>query len=850
MAEEKIEVVVVADDSGLNESLQRQAQNFVELAAEAKQTGKAIDNSLKPRNAQAYGAAVQANTKDLKNQNQQVTSNTRNLSRFNRVGGRGVSMLSRFSGVGGSAARSLGGLSVALGGTPFGAFTVLAGAATIAYSFFAEQLGSNNAEIIKKNEELEASILSLQSSLRTGFQEGKLIAIDLEVLKGLGEAEASLKRISVFNQNIGRSRVALGKDLNELSKLETQLANNSISDTTKRLEAEKRVLEIRKDRLDLANDISANQARIIKEELKQEQRRQQSSQARKKRAIEASKLFDSLIRSELEKRLKALDVAAKKRNEAGRENISKSIEGERSLAAFLKESNRILELDKAKVREEFRQAELKARRALESQLVIGEEAAAIKAAQNSAADRRAQINKNAKDEADKAELLRLNEAKLQSDLTNIRTKFADQRKQEGLKAEQEIFSIRSAAFEAQVMQEKAQLENELLLEKQGVEALKQTEEELTAFNKTQADKKLKQDLDFQIARLELAKKFNKELVSEETAALEAQIQLLKTRLKGVGTEVQAEAKSDSKAGGLFGLLGLTEDQAQTTAAIQGALQQATQAVSNAVAERVALLDQEINKRDESIDKLEGNLSDEIRLAELGKAANVKEVQDQIKQEKAAREKAAREKKEAAKAQFILDTALQTSNLVTAVSGLYSSLSSLPFGVGVALATALSGVMIGTFVASKVSAANAAGFAEGGQPEYGYTGNGSKYTKSTTLGARPYDYHKGEYIMPKTMVEEYGLNGVPVSGVGQVLASHFSDSTPSLKSTARKNKSINKSISNNNKSKALQLQNGVVNALNKQLPILQDIAAKPTAIVMPDGSTHVLTKGKIHIYKPK
>lgn len=844
MAEEKIEVVVVADDSGLNESLQRQAQNFEDLAAEAKQTGKAIDDSLKPRNAQAYGAAVQSNTKDLQNQGRQVTKNTRSLSKFNKAGGRGISMLSRFSGVGGRATQSLGGLGFALGGTPFGAFAVAASAATLAYSFFSEQLGVNNSEIIKKNEELESSVSSLRSSLRTGFQEGKLIAIDLEVLKGLSEAEASLKRIRVFEQNIGRSESGLIESLKEVNNLENTLANNSTNRTTKILEAEKRLIELRKERLDLANNISANEARIIKEELNQEQRRQQASKDRKKRAIEASKLFSSLIRDELEKRLKALDVAAEKREAAGKKNITNT----KQLNAFLLESQRVLELDKADLREKYRQAELKARRALESQLVQDEEAAAIKAAQNASEDRKVQIEKIGKDEADKAELLKLSETKLQSELTDITNKFSEQRKQEGLKKEQEIFSIRSAAFEAQVTQEKAQLENELLLEKQGVEAVKQTEEELTAFNESQNNRKLKQDLDFQIARLEIARKFNKELTSEETAALEAQIQLLKTRLKGVGSEVQAEVKSDSKAGGLFGLLGLTEDQAANTAAIQGALQQATQVVSDAVGERVALLDREINKRDENLDNLQTNLSNEIRLAELGKAANVKQVQDQINKEKAARDKAAREKKEAAKAQFVLDTALQAGNLTTAVSGLYSSLSSLPLGIGVALATALSGVMIGTFVASKAKAAQVAGFAEGGQ--YGYTGNGSKYTESKTLGDRPYNYHKGEYIMPKTMVEEYGLNGVPVSGVGQVLASHFSDSTPSLKATSRKNKSISKSIKNNSKSKALALQNGVVNALNKQLPILQDIAAKPTAIVMPDGSTHVLTKGKNHIYRPR
>ena len=97
------------------------------------------------------------------------------------------------------------------------------------------------------------------------------------------------------------------------------------------------------------------------------------------------------------------------------------------------------------------------------------------------------------------------------------------------------------------------------------------------------------------------------------------------------------------------------------------------------------------------------------------------MQEQLAEEKKALEKAEKEKEEAAKAQFILDTALQTSNLITAISGLYSSLSGLPFGIGVALATALSAVMIGSFIASKASAASAAGFAEGG-----FTGRGQKY----------------------------------------------------------------------------------------------------------------------------
>ena len=235
MAVENIQVEITADDSGFLESIEEMNSEALELDATAKDLNKSLDKAFQPRQVQSYQGALKGTTQELGKQERQVKKNSKGFSGFNKAGGRGISMLSRFTGVGGRATRSLGGLTFALGGSPFGAFALAASAATLAYSFFSEQLGGDTDAIIKKNKELEESILSLSNSLRTGFQEGKLIAIDLEVLKGLSKQEASLKRIQVFRQNIGRFEVARSKDFQELSKLEVRLANNTISDTTKKL---------------------------------------------------------------------------------------------------------------------------------------------------------------------------------------------------------------------------------------------------------------------------------------------------------------------------------------------------------------------------------------------------------------------------------------------------------------------------------------------------------------------------------------------------------------------------------------------------------------------------------------
>jgi hypothetical protein len=839
--EQEIKVVVVADDTGLLESFEDINEQMEATEESSKSLNQSLDNTFRPRETQGFSKSIDNSTVSLQKQEKQVKKNTRSISRFNRGAGRGISALSRFTGAGGRATRSLAGVGLALAGTPFGAFAIAASAASVAYSLFADKLGFNNDEIIKKNKELRDSITELEAGLRSAFQEGKLLAIDLE---DLSEAEKRLRKIAVFRENIGTEETAL-RELNaEQQRVENRLIDRSFESETERLELEKRVLELKKERQAVATTIANNEIKILQLEKEGEKAREDRAKKRAQREKDTQALFESLIRDELDKRIIALENQAKKREE----NAKKTIRDQDLLNKFLRDSEQVLGEDIAELRKSFRDAEIKARRELLSQLANDEEEAAKLGVQKAFEERQKAIQNLDVSDDERANLIKRNEIKLQQELTGITNEFAQKREDERLKKESDLFELRLASTEARIQADQALFEEAQERERQEFALQARTEEEITEFNKQQNDEKLKQDLEYQIKRLELTRQFNKQLTQEEKDALDAQISNLKVQIQGVGTEIK---KAKAEGGTLGDLIGLSSTAQQNSKAIQGALEQATQAISAAVAERIRLLDEEINKRNENIDSLEDDLDREIKLAELGKAANVAQLQDEIAQEKAARDKAEAEKKEAAKAQFALDTALQASNLITAISNLYSTLSGLPFGIGVALATALSAVLIGSFIATKAQAASAAGFAEGG-----YTGDGAKYQESTTLGGRPYKYHKGEYMIPADKVEEYGLEGVPVSDLDNVLGSHFGDPVPNYqgigKANRRINKRLEKSAENARNERLKAFSSGFSGALGEQNKILKAqldaLLNMPEVVQTGERETKVKKGNTTQIYK--
>ena len=693
--------------------------------------------------------------------------------------------------------------------------------------------------MIKKNKELAASIDELSGKFTDAFRGRQEAAIKANIA-GLTEEQKLRELIALEKGNLTDREVESIKLVKANNKLQNDAIDAAGKKDTKSLEAIKKALESEIKIQEVTSKIITSKSKIIGLNKAIADDAERAVAARRQAEIDTQRLLDSLIRDELAKKIAALEAAAKARDKQAKNTIK----NRKELNSFIVSSEKVLQEDIAKVTADFAAAQLKAKRALLAQFIIDEEKAAIFGAKTAAALRLAEIKKTATD-GELEDLLKQNEAKLQADLAEIQKQFAEKRKQEAITKEEEIFSIKQAAQEADLQRQIAELETQQEIDRQLFAATSKTEEEITAFKEAQDNEKLTAELNYQLARLKLIRDANKQITKEERAALDAQIIALETRLKGVGAKIQQTATDGvdkEKGTGLFGLLGIDANTQKDIQAVQGALEQVTAEVSKAVAARVALLQEEIDARAGRVESLQNDLANEIELNKIGKASNIAGLQEQLAAEKAALSKAEQEKKEAAEAQFAIDTALQASNLVTAISGLYSSLSGLPFGIGVALATALSAVLIGTFVASKAQAASAAGFKEGG-----YTGDGD-----ATAIAGP--VHKGEYVFDAENTKKFGLKGKTQEEAASIIASHNSD-LPRPSSNRRLNKGINKQIDSNNKSSINQMQrmynNGLLNALDEQHKTLKDIRDRPITIPLGDGKAMLRKKnGSIEIIKYK
>lgn len=214
-----------------------------------------------------------------------------------------------------------------------------------------------------------------------------------------------------------------------------------------------------------------------------------------------------------------------------------------------------------------------------------------------------------------------------------------------------------------------------------------------------------------------------------------------------GLNIEALPPSDAQIQSIkksFGFMGLNipvrtdmkQDDLDNISQAVGAIGDNIKSVLNdafdtAIAKNQALIDglnEQIKKQEELVQSQEDlqkrGLANDLA-SERKRLAELKKQQDQalVQQKKLQKEKMA------------IETAEQVSALITSAANIYMSLSPLgPIGIGIAVGTIAS--MIAAFATSKVLAAKAAGFAEGG-----YTGDGGKFEEAGTV-------HKGEFVMTK------------------------------------------------------------------------------------------------------
>jgi len=253
-------------------------------------------------------------------------------------------------------------------------------------------------------------------------------------------------------------------------------------------------------------------------------------------------------------------------------------------------------------------------------------------------------------------------------------------------------------------------------------------------NRLEYDLKLRtydEAYDFQMSEIELVKDTEQEKtrlrLQAERERLEKILALNKTGLRQL-SDVQLNTmrntldKIDSEIGkieqdqsfDIYRAVGLKLDDsqrqsiAQSTAFTVGQLQ-------SILASNIAITDQAIQKNSQAIASAQTRLDAELEKQEQGQVNNVQAARREVEIAKQKERDLLKEKRKAQKAQFLLDTAQQTSSLITASANIWKSMSPLgPWGIGLALASI--GTMFGSFVAAKVKArklSQSQEFADGG-----------------------------------------------------------------------------------------------------------------------------------------
>jgi len=255
-----------------------------------------------------------------------------------------------------------------------------------------------------------------------------------------------------------------------------------------------------------------------------------------------------------------------------------------------------------------------------------------------------------------------------------------------------------------------------------------------------------------------------------TVVLQAKKQVQELQ-KVLGQAVK-EAAATSQGVDWFKMLGLGELTEEQRAAVTDAAQKALDSISQITDFIIDQYQRQIDKKQEVIDQIDDSINDledqldkEKDLRDAGLANNVEAIQAELDEKKKAKEDEIKQQEELqakqaqiAKAQLVLDTIVQASNLITAATKIFSSLASIPF-VGIPLAIATIALMTGAFVAAKVKA-----FQLVNQQKQSFGGGGWIDGKPHSQGGKKYqavdgtgdvvELEGGEHVTRKSQAAKY------------------------------------------------------------------------------------------------
>ena len=294
-------------------------------------------------------------------------------------------------------------------------------------------------------------------------------------------------------------------------------------------------------------------------------------------------------------------------------------------------------------------------------------------------------------------------------------------------AEDEAAAKAKAAEEAVKAEEKRRAAEVDAAEKAYLDLLNH-EKNIINYQIAAADEGSKEMADLRLARLEKEREIELELNSRKTEEMridEALINAKYDKLRGQeaakygeeAAEAVSEGMEDAKArksySSIWDLIipeGDTDEQKERMQRLkEGISQLASQLVefaSQMIGYWVEAADKAVQSADKQVEAAQRIVDGEREAAANGYANNVKQAEKELALEKKKQQAALEEKERAQKAQMALETVMQAVSLVTASANIWSSMSSIPV-VGPALAIASIALMWGSFLATKIKAAQVA-----------------------------------------------------------------------------------------------------------------------------------------------
>lgn len=234
-----------------------------------------------------------------------------------------------------------------------------------------------------------------------------------------------------------------------------------------------------------------------------------------------------------------------------------------------------------------------------------------------------------------------------------------------------------------------------LLESQGAKKEEVAQAELEA-DRTIKGLRLRAEIEYQQNLLELADitdEVQRDLVKER-------IKQLETELAGLNIDPPKPKTPFNFTAWLLSSIG-TGDPGQ-----QKAIEEAFKSIIGSLGElaqaRINEAQAAVRAADEKVGAAEKALEKEEELAREGLANSSDLLREQYAEAKKQRDAALKEEQKARKAQITLDTITQVSGLVTSSVNIFTSLSKIPF-VGIPLAIATIGLMLGAFAKTKADA---------------------------------------------------------------------------------------------------------------------------------------------------